>query len=111
MDERLESIGPFYLDDDADTHGVAGIYIPKDFRAVWLSTFVTLSGTPTAADVDIQDDGVDAQAAIDISSNGLTTLTPFEVAAGSVIEIDLNLAGGTSPKAIGELVLWGYTGE
>jgi hypothetical protein len=111
MNERLIPISlAFQGETDAD--GVMGAYVPQDFRLIKVSHFVTATGTPTAITIDIQDDTADVETAMDISSAGITALTtPAEIAADSVIEIDLNTTGGTTPTATGEIVLWGYIGE
>jgi hypothetical protein len=113
MNERLIPVGSFYLDGQADADGVAGVYVPEAMILTHVSAFVTLAGSPGTATIDIQVEGTDVQAAIDISSNGLTALTVpgYRVAAGEVVEIDLNLAEGTTPTATGEIVLWGLVAE
>jgi hypothetical protein len=71
-----------------------------------------LVGSAATETIDVQDDGTDVVTAHDISANGVGELaTPVRIAAGSVIEIDLNLVGGTSPTASGEIALWGYVAE
>jgi len=87
-----------------------------DFEALEAMTIVGVSlcatvftGTPTGFTIDIQDDGSDVIAAIAAD----TALTPgtwksvhmggeedaVHIAAGSEVEIDLNLTGGSSPTA------------
>lgn len=112
MNERLIPIASFYLDGASDADGVCGVYVPQDVRITHVSSFVTITGGPSAATIDIQDDTVDtAILAQSIATNGLHNVTDVEVASGSVLELDLNLTGGTSPTATGEVVLWGYVGE
>lgn len=101
----------FYLNDEADADGVCGCYIPRDFTLDQVSTFVTHTGSPTAETIDIQDDGTDILAAHDISSNGIVDVTNATIVAGSAIELDLNLSGGSTPKTTGEIVLWGHWGK
>lgn len=111
MKERLDGLF-CYLDGQADADGVWGVYVPEDFRITKVSSFLTAGNAGTATTIDIQDDGADAITGVDIHSAGLTTLTTaVELAAGSVVEIDLNLSGGTAPTMTGEIVLWGYWGE
>ena len=111
MNERLILI-PFYLDGQADADGVAGHYIPEAFLLTHISHFVTVLGGSVTADIDVQDDGTDAVTAQSIDTNAITELTtPVRFAADSVIEIDLNLAGGTTPTVTGEIGLWGYVSE
>lgn len=114
MNERLVPIVlAFQGEQDAD--GVMGLTLPPDvgFTLKGVSHFLTFTGTPTTETIDIQDDGTDATgaAAIDVSTDGYTAITPVQFAGGSVIEVDLNLAGGTTPAATGEITLWGFLDE
>jgi hypothetical protein len=111
MNERLIGI-PLAFQGEGDADGVMGVYVPVDFRLVKVSHFVAVTGTETLVTIDIQDDTVDVETAMDIksTSNGITALTtPAEIAADSVIEIDLNLTDATA--VTGEITLWGYVGE
>jgi hypothetical protein len=117
MNERLIPFAQFHLDadgtgeTDADSVG-GGTYVPEGMLLTKVSHSLTLTGTPTSATIDIQDDGTDIAAAIDVSTAGIETLSaPVRIAAGSHVECDLNLAGGTTPKARGRVVLWGYVSE
>lgn len=105
----------FHLVTQADADGVSGAYVPKDFMLTGISVFANatgITGTPTTATIDIQDDGTDIVTAQDVSSNGYTELTtPLYIAAESVIEIDLNFSGGSSPAFSGDIGLIGYWGE
>jgi len=79
------------------------------------------TGTPTGFNVDIQDDTVDCITAIaaNTAKTAGTWLSkhwggsndPVHVAAGSVVEVDVNLVGGTSPTADFTLVIWALIGE
>ena len=115
MNERLVKFADFYLEvagvEDAD--GVGGkTYVPEGILYTHTSHSLTLAGTPTARTIDIQDDGTDVVAALDISTGALSALTtPVRIAAGSLIEMDLNLAGGSTPKAAGKVALWGLVSE
>jgi hypothetical protein len=113
MNERLIPVANFTLASQADADGVAGVYVPEAMIITHLSAFLTIAGSPATATIDIQDDGTDVQAGIDVSSNGLTALTApgYRVAADSVIEIDLNFTQGTTPTATGEIVIWGLVAE
>ncbi len=112
MNERLIPVASFYLNGQADADGVSGVYVPADVVITDVSHFLTFAGGSTAATIDIQDDGTDVQAAISVDANGLTALTApgYSIASGSVIEIDLNITGGTTPTATGEVVIWGFIG-
>lgn len=111
MDERTVLI-PFYFAATADADGVWLQEAPQDLDIVGVFyTLHTVTGSPTGANIDIQDDGADAITAIALSAftAGSTaswktphlggSQTPVHVAAGSDLEIDLNLSGGTSPTA------------
>lgn len=115
MNERLVAFAEFYLEAAgiADADGVGGdTYIPKPILFTHISHSLTLTGTPTGADIDIQDDASDIVTAMDISTAALYALaTPVVIAAGSLMELDLNLAGGSTPKAAGKVVLWGSVNE
>ena len=103
------------IDTQADADGVAGHYVEKAFKLRKIGVFANatgITGSPTAATIDVQDDGTDIVAAHDISSNGITELsTPKYVAAGSLLEIDLNFTGGSSPAFSGNIILIGDLGE
>jgi hypothetical protein len=109
MNERLAII-PLRLTGQGDADGVAGIYVPRDFLLTQVSVFVSIAGTPSAATIDIQDDGTDILTAQDITGNGLKNVTGTNIAGGSVLEIDLNLTGGSTPTVTGDIALIGYWG-
>jgi hypothetical protein len=94
-----------------------------DFKALEGMTIVGVSlcatvftGTPTGFNVDIQDDGADVITAVaaDTALTPGTWLTPHmggsqapvTIAAGSEVEVDLNLTGGSSPTAEFDLVIY-----
>lgn len=74
------------------------------------------ANTPSAFTIDIQDDGTDVISAVTASTAGTPgtwytpalggTETPVHIAAGSDVEVDVNLAGGSSPTADFTLVLY-----
>ncbi len=74
------------------------------------------TGTPTAFTVDIQDDGTDVITALAASTAGTpgTWLTPCfggsetpqHIAAGSSVEVDVNLTAGSTPTADYTLALF-----
>jgi len=74
------------------------------------------TGSPTAFTIDIQDDGSDVITAVTASTAGtpgtwLTPAlggaqTPVHIAAGSDVEIDVNLAEGSTPSADYTIVLY-----
>ena len=93
------------------------------FQALEAMTIVGVSleasvftGSPTGFTIDIQDDGTDVIAAV-AANTALTpgtwksvhmggTNAPVHIAAGSEVEIDLNLTGGSSPTATFTVVIW-----
>jgi len=98
-----------------------------DFSALEAMTIVGVSlcatvftGSPTGFNIDIQDDGTDVITAI-AANTALTpgtwktahmggTETPVTIAAGSEVEIDLNLTGGSAPTAEFDVVIWYLAG-
>ena len=100
-----------------DTDGVIAFEALEDMTIVGVSLEASVfTGSPTAFTVDIQDDGTDCIAAI-TASTALTpgtwktphmggTETPVHIVAGSEVEVDMNLTGGSSPTAEFTLVIW-----
>lgn len=115
MNERLIPFASFYLEvaGVADADGVGGnTFVPEGMLLTGISHDLTLAGTPTASSIDIQDDGTDIETGLDISTGAMSEISPaVRIAAGSKMEMDLNLAGGSTPKAAGTVVLWGYVSE
>ncbi|MCC7355485.1 MAG: hypothetical protein IT330_17220 [Anaerolineae bacterium] len=109
MNERLTII-PLRLAAQAAANGVAGVYVPRDFLLTQVSVFVSIAGGPSAATIDIQDDTVDVITGQDIAANGLKNVSDVNIAGGSVVEVDLNLTGGSTPTVTGEIALIGYWG-
>lgn len=105
----------------ADADGVVDFEALEAMTIVGVSLCATVfTGSPTAFTIDIQDDGTDAIAAI-TASTALTpgtwksvhmggTNAPVYVAAGSEVEIDLNLTGGSSPTATFTVVIYYLAG-
>ena len=102
--------------DDAD--GVIEFDVPVGMTILGVSLCAeAFTGTPTAFTIDIQDDGTDtAISALAASTAGTPgtwytpalggTNAPVHIAAGSDVEVDVNLAGGSSPTADFTLVLY-----
>jgi len=101
--------------DDAD--------VVIEFEALEAMTIVGVSlcaeaftGSPTGFNVDIQDDGTDVVTAVAANTAGTPgtwksvhmggSNAPVHVSAGSSVEVDVNLSGGTSPTADFTLVIW-----
>ena len=98
------------------------------FQALEAMTIVGVSfeglvftGSPTGCTIDIQDDATDVITALTadtalVPGTWLTphfggTETPVHIAAGSEVEVDLNLAGGSSPEASFTLVIYYLAGD
>jgi len=111
MNERLALLGVWEASAVSTGDGKWGLYIPEDFRLTHISIFGTVAGGPSTATIDVQDDGVDVVAAQAISTDVLSNVADVEIAGDSVIEIDLNLVGGTTATWTGQIGLWGYWGE
>lgn len=122
MEERLVPI-PFYFGALADADGVWLQEIPFQCTIVAVNyTLHTVTGSPTGANIDIQDDTVDAITAIALAAFTAGSVAEWlskhmggsedavEVAAGSKLEIDLNLTGGTSPTAGLNGIIWALVG-
>lgn len=78
------------------------------------------TGTPSGFNADIQDDGSDVITGIAANTAGTPgtwktpqmggTETPVHVAAGSSVEVDVNLTGGSSPTADFTLLIYYLAG-
>lgn len=100
-----------------DTDSVLDFIALEDMTIVGVSLCATVfSGSPTGFTIDIQDDGTDVIAAL-TANTALTpgtwksvhmggTEAPVHIAAGSEVEVDMNLTGGSSPTAEFTLVIW-----
>ena len=113
MNERFIRFASFTMLAQADADGVDGaVYVPKDVLFTHSGHCLTQTGSPTTATIDIQDDASDIVTATAIGTPALATLTtPVRIAAGSKIELDLNLLEGSTPKSSGRVDLWGYVSE
>lgn len=103
-----------------------GLKTSEDYVLVGLSAYLaTVTGTPTAAQIDVNDDGVEITGFGTIglgATAGVGTVVetvhfggavdvPAVIAAGSEIEIDLKFSGGTSPTAEIDIILWVLRGK
>ena len=114
MKERRICIAVFDFAAIGNGNGAKGVYVPDNVQLTAVSSFGADSGAPSVQTIDVQDDGSDitGATALDLATNALQTLTtPASIAAGSVIEIDLNLSGGTTPTWTGQIALWGFVDE
>ncbi len=77
---------------------------------------VALTGTPSGFNVDLNDDGVGVITAVAANSVGQVgewkstavggTADAVAIARGSVVSVDLNFSGGTSPTAEYTLIIY-----
>ena len=107
----------FHVSPIVATDSVIDFSALEDMTIVGVSLCATVfTGTPTGCTIDIQDDGTDVIAAI-TADTALTpgtwksvhmggTEAPVHIVAGSEVEIDLNLAGGSTPTAAIDVVIW-----
>jgi hypothetical protein len=120
----LERLVTFCFDAQAqgDADGVHVFQALRGFTLVGASLCAeALTGTPTAFDVDVQDDGSDVITALAAHTAGtpgtwLSTALggsndPVHVAADSTVEIDVNFTGGSSPTADYHVQLWATLDE
>ena len=123
MEERLVPLS-FFFAAVADVDGAWLQEIPFQCTIVAVDyTLHTVTGGPTGANIDIQDDTVDAITAIALAAFTAGSKAEWlakhmggandsvEVAAGSVLEIDLNLTGGTAPTAGLNGIIWVLIGS
>lgn len=103
-----------------------GLVTPVDLVLVGLGAYLaTVTGTPTAVQIDVNDDGTEitgfgtiglgATAGVGTQVKtphlGGAVALPAVIAAGSEIEIDLKFSAGTSPTAEVDIVLWVLPGK
>ena len=121
MSDRMVAIN-FSAQAQGDADGVHTLYAVRTLTIVGVTVCAeAFTGTPTAFDIDVQDDGTDVITAVAASTAGTAgtwlathlggTNDPVEVAAGSEIEIDVNFTGGSSPTADYDVTLWCLLGE
>jgi hypothetical protein len=114
MKERRICIAVFDFAAIGNGDAAKGVYVPDNVLLTHTCSFGADSGAPSVQTFDLQDDGTDitGATAIDLTTNGQDALTtPASIAAGSLIEIDLNLTGGTTPTWTGQIALWGFVDE
>lgn len=99
----------------AAANGVHRFTAPVGLTLVNVSFGVeALTGSPTNVNIDIQDDTNDVITAITRTSAGVAewvsthfggSETPVAIAEGSVLEVDVNFSGGSSPTADYDVLL------
>ena len=116
MSEVMRTIS-FHVSPIAATDSVVDFQALEDMTIVGVSLCAEVfTGTPTGCTIDIQDDGTDVIAAI-TADTALTpgvwqsvhmggTNAPVHIVAGSEVEIDLNLTGGSTPTASFSVVIY-----
>ena len=116
MSEVMRTIS-FHVSPIVATDSVVDFQALEDMTIVGVSLCAEVfTGTPTGCTIDIQDDGTDVIAAI-TANTALTpgvwqsvhmggTNAPVHIVAGSEVEIDLNLTGGSTPTASFSVVIW-----
>jgi len=121
MANEVMRVLPFHVSPLADADSVVAFQALEAMTIVGASLCATVfTGSPTGFTVDIQDDTADVITAI-TADTALTpgtwltphmggTETPVTIAAGSVVEVDLNLTGGTTPTAEFDLVIYYLAG-
>lgn len=122
MANEVMRVMTFTVEAQDDADGVIGFDALETMTIVGVSLWAeAFTGTPTAFDIDIQDDGNDVITAIDASTaktagNWQSTMMggtndPVTIAAGSEVEIDVNFTGGSSPTADFTLAIWYLAGD
>ena len=107
----------FTAEAQADADGVHEFDVPVGMTILGVSLCAeAFANSPTGFNIDIQDDGTDVITAVAANTAGTPgtwyapafggTETPVQVAAGSDVEIDINLVGGSSPTADYTIVLY-----
>lgn len=121
MANEVMRVLPFHVAPLAAADSVINFKALEAMTIVGVSLCATVfTGTPTGFTVDIQDDASDVIAAI-TANTALTpgtwltphmggTETPVTIAAGSVVEVDLNLTGGSTPTAEFDVVIYYLAG-
>ena len=116
MSEVMRTIS-FHVSPIVATDSVVDFQALEDMTIVGVSLCAEVfTGTPTGCTIDIQDDGTDVIAAI-TANTALTpgvwqsvhmggTNAPVHIVAGSEVEIDLNLTGGSTPTASFSVVIY-----
>jgi hypothetical protein len=120
MSDRLLTFN-FSAQAQSAADGVHSIKVPFGVTIVGVTVCAeAFTGTPTGFNVDIQDDTVDVIVAVAANTAGTPgewksthfggTNAPVAVAAGSRIEVDVNLTAGTTPTADYDVAIFCMSG-
>lgn len=121
MNERLVC-WTFTAEAQADADGVHAWQVPVGVDIVYITVCAeAFTGSPTGFNIDVQDDASDVITAVAANTAGTPGTwkaypmgganDPVHVEAGSALEIDVNLVGGSSPTADYTIQIWALTGE
>ena len=102
-------------------NGVHTVKVPCGITIVGVTVCAeAFTGSPTGFNIDIQDDTADVITAVAANSAGTPgewksthfggSNAPVVVAAGSVVEVDVNLVAGSSPTADYDVTLYALAG-
>lgn len=102
-------------------NGVHTVKVPFGITLVGVTLCAeAFTGSPTGFNIDIQDDTVDVITAVTANAAGTPgewksshlggSNAPVLVAAGSVVEVDVNFTGGSSPTADYDITLFALAG-
>lgn len=121
MANEVMRVLSFTVEGQEDADGVIEFEALEDMTVVGVSLCAeAFAGTPTGFDVDVQDDGGDVITGVDASTAGTPgtwksvhmggSESAVHIAAGSSVEVDVNLTGGTSPTADFTLLIYYLAG-
>lgn len=105
----------------ATANGVHRVKVPFGITIVGVTLCAeAFTGSPTGFNIDIQDDTVDVITAVAANTAGTPgewksthfggSNTPVAVAAGSVVEVDINLVAGSTPTADYDVTIFALAG-
>ncbi len=112
----------FTVEAQAAADNVHEFTIPRQMTIVGISLCAeAFTGSPTGFSIDVVDDGSHVISAVAANTAGTpgTWLSkhyggsndPVAIAASSVVGVDVNFTGGTSPTADYTLIIWALMGE
>lgn len=122
MANEVMRVLSFTVEEQDDGDSIIGFEALEAMTIVGVSLCAeAFTGTPTGFNIDIQDDAADVITAVaaDTAQTPGTWLSvhmggtedPVYIAAGSEVEVDVNLAGGTSPTADFTLLIYYLAGS